>query len=168
MENFVSLKKQLEEAHSRTMGLHAHISQLQLTHEKEANQFREAANTQIEQQRKALEQLTEHYHEAQAKIESMSTVLHRKAAAILKSEQRIHELNVQNAAIIQKAAHTEDRVKLADSGRQIAEVRARELELTLEHSAQLVQTLRTQLSSSQDDKLRATAATRHSNEIARS
>lgn len=154
-ENFVSLKKQLEEAHSRTMGLHAHISQLQLTHEKEAAQFREAANTQIEQQRKALDQLTEHYHEAQAKIESMSTVLHRKAEAILKSEQRIHELNVQNAAIVQKAAHTEDRVKLADSGRQIAEVRARELELTLEHSAQLVQTLRSQLSSSQDDKLRA-------------
>lgn len=154
-ENFVSLKKQLEEAHARTMALHAHISQLQLTHEKEAAQFRDAANTQIEQQRKALEQVTEHYHEAQTKIESMSTVLHRKAEAILKAEQKVHELNVQNAAMLQKVAHTDDRVKLADSGRQIAEVRARELELTLEHSAQLVQTLRTQLSSSQDDKLRA-------------
>lgn len=154
-EAFQSLKKQLDESHQRTVALHAQISQIQLTHEKEASAFREAANTQIDVLGKSLEQVTEHYNESQSKIESLTSLLNRKAEQIVKCEQKVHELTVSVAGMTQKVAHMDDRVRLSDGARQIAEVRVRELELTLEHSALLVDTLRRQLSSSHDDKVKA-------------
>lgn len=154
-EAFQTLRKQLDESHTRTTSLHKQTSELQLTHEKEAATFRDAANAQIEQQRKALETTTEHYNEAQQKIESLTTLLSRKAEYIVKVEQRLHEATVNVASMTQKVVHVEDRARLSDSARQIAEVRTRELELTLEHSALLVDTLRRQLSSSHDDKVSA-------------
>jgi DNA repair exonuclease SbcCD ATPase subunit len=154
-EAFQQLRKQLDESHGRTVTLHQQVSQLQLTHEKEAASFRDAANAQIEQQRKALETTTEHYNELQLKVESMTALLSRKAEQIVKLEQNLHERTVAVSAMTQKVAHMDDRVKLSDSARQIAEVRCRELELTLDHSSHLVETLRKQLSGSYDDKVGA-------------
>ena len=58
-------------------------------------------------------------------------MLGRKADHIVKVEQKLHEATVNVTAMMQKAAHMEDRVKLSDSARQVAEVRVRELDLTL-------------------------------------
>ncbi len=155
---FQALRKELEDSHNRVVGLHSQIAQLQLTHEKEAAGFREAAQAQIDSQRKELETATDHYNEAQSKIENLTGVLNRKAEHIMKIEQKLHESLVTVAAMTQKMAHVEDRARLAEGARQISEVRQRELELSLDHTAQLVNSMRKQLSSSNDEKMRALQA----------
>jgi hypothetical protein len=154
-DEFLQLRKQLDESNARTVSLHGQIAQLQLTHEKEAAAYRDAAQRQIETQRKSLETVTEHYNEAHAKVEQLSGVLSRKAEYIMKCEQQIHSMSVELAAIAQKMTHMEDRVRLADGARQIAEVRQRELELLLEHSTGVVTTLRLQMSAAHDQKIDA-------------
>ena len=155
---FQTLRKELEDSHNRVVALHSQIAQLQLTHEKEATGFRDAAQAQIDSQRKDLETTTDHYNEAQSKIENLTSVLNRKAEHIMKIEQKLHESLVTVASMTQKMAHVEDRARLAEGARQISEVRQRELELSLDHTAQLVNSMRKQLSSSNDEKMRALQA----------
>lgn len=157
-EAFQQLRRQLEESHSRTIALHAQISQLQLAHEKEAQQFRDAAHKQQEQLRREWETVTEHYNLSQAKVDNMTSVLNRQAESIMKKDQQIYELAAANAAMVQNVAHVEDRAKLADNARQMAEVRQRELELSLDHSTNLVNSLRAQLSVAHEEKVVALQA----------
>ena len=154
-ESFLQLRKQLEDSHQNTVNLHGQISQIQLSHEKEASQFREAAQARIEQQRKEIEQAVENYNTALSKIDNLSNILNKKAEAVLALEQQVHELTVEAAAANQRIAHTEDRARVADAGRQVAEVRQRELELTLEHTTELVVNLRKQMQGSHEEKTKA-------------
>ena len=152
---FQELQKQLTAAHSRTMQLHQQISNTQLTHEKEAADQRVAAQQQIDHLRKELETTTEHYTQCQAKLDNLTGLLHRKAEQILKLEQQVHEANHEKATAIQNACHSEDKARIIDSQRQLAEVRQKELELSLEHSTSLVNSLRKQLYVANDDKVAA-------------
>jgi hypothetical protein len=149
---FTDLRKQLEESHSRTLALHTDISRMQIAHEKEAAALQNSVAAQVQAQSRELQEMTDNYNSATAKLDQLSGLLGRKAEELMKAEQKLHNADLSVVAMQQKVAHVEDRVKLSDQARQVAEVRTRELELSLEHATNLIQSLRRQLSVANDEK----------------
>jgi hypothetical protein len=149
---FTDLRKQLEDSHSRTLSLHTEISRMQIAHEKEASALQTSVQAQLDAQTKELQSMTDNYNSATAKLDQLTGILMRKAEELMRTDQKLHQSEVSQVAMAQKVAHVEDRVKLADQARQVAEVRTRELELSLEHATTLLQSLRRQLSVANDEK----------------
>jgi hypothetical protein len=149
---FTDLRKQLEDSHGRTLGLHQEISRMQIAHEKEAAALQASVKAQLENQARELQDMTDNYNSATSKLDQLTGVLARKADEVCRLEQKMHAAEIDKVATDQRVAHVEDRVKLADHARQVAEVRTRELELSLEHATTLIQSLRRQLSVANDEK----------------
>jgi hypothetical protein len=152
---FIQLQKQLQDAHIRTQSLQQNITSVQLTHEKEASDLRLATHIQLEHLHKEVAAATENYTQAQAKIDALTSTLNRKAQDIMKLQQSLYQAENDKAELFLRAAHLEDKAKILDNARQVAEVRQKELELSLEHSVSLVNSLRKQLYVANDDKLSA-------------
>jgi hypothetical protein len=152
---FTDLRKQLEESHGRTLSLHTEISKTQVSHEKEAAELQARTQKTLEDQRRESQEMRDNYNSAQAKLDHLTGILGRKAEEQLKLEQAVRDMEHKTATVEQRHAHTKDRLKLADDARQVAEVRARELELSLEHATMLLTSLRAQLGSANEDKTKA-------------
>lgn len=154
-EAFEELRRTLDDSHARLLSIHSEIAKSQISREDEAAAFRAAAEEQLSRQRKEIETLSDKYNEAAANLDHMQGVLRRKTEEVMHLEQRLHDAAVQRAATIQHAAHIDDKAKLAEKAKLAAEVRARELELSLEHATKLLTSLRKQLNSANEDKTEA-------------
>ncbi|RNF10654.1 uncharacterized protein Tco025E_06762 [Trypanosoma conorhini] len=142
---FLELKARTEESVSRMTSFYDQVVRLQLTHEQEAAAYRDAAETMMHQQRKALDALSSECKDAQSARESLQTLLAKKSQQLMEFENANYSLGVRLREAEQRVAHVNDRATVAEAGRKIAEVRAKELEMSLEHTTGLVKALRQRL-----------------------
>ncbi|RNF00414.1 hypothetical protein TraAM80_07607 [Trypanosoma rangeli] len=149
---FLELKTRTEDSVSRMTSFYDQIVKLQLTHEQEAAAYRDAAETMIHQQRKAVDALSLDCKKAQSAKESLQALLATKSQQLMEFENANYTLNVRLREAEQRIAHVSDRATVAETGRKIAEIHVKELEASLEHTTELVKALRQRLSESTRDK----------------
>ncbi|KEG10732.1 hypothetical protein DQ04_03361040 [Trypanosoma grayi] len=145
-EAFLDLKRKTEGSVSRMTSFYEQVAKLQLTHEHEAAAYREVAESTISEQRKTIDTLSSDYTISVSNNESLQAILTKKTQQIMEYEKNTYDLNIRLKESEQKRAHLEDRATLAELGRKMAEIRQRELEMSLEHTTDLVKALRDHMS----------------------
>ncbi|ORC87858.1 uncharacterized protein TM35_000191020 [Trypanosoma theileri] len=152
--SFLELKKNTEESVSRMKCFYDQVVKLQLTHEQEAASYRDTSEGIINQQRKQLDVLASDYKDALSNNESLKSLLEKKSLELMEYQKINYDLNIRLRDSEQRRAHLEDRALIAENGRNILEIRLRELEMLLEHTTQVVNGLRERLNSYDKDRER--------------
>ncbi|KAF5215323.1 hypothetical protein ECC02_011996 [Trypanosoma cruzi] len=145
---FLELRRKTEESVSRMSSFYDQVVKLQLTHEQEAASYRDASETMINQQRKALDALSFEYKDLQSTNENVKGLLAKKSQQLIEFENANYSLSMRLREAEQRVAHVNDRATVAEAGRMMAEIRIKELEASLEHATEMVRDLRRRLSES--------------------
>ncbi|AAZ13117.1 uncharacterized protein TEOVI_000604000 [Trypanosoma equiperdum] len=150
--SFLSLKKATGETVFGMMSFYDQVMKLQVTHEKEAASYREAAEHTVSQQRQTIEALTSECRILRSRNDRMRTIIDKTNQQLKQWESENSELNKKLREVEQRCAHVEDRAVVAECGRKMLELRLREVEMSLNYSTDAVNKLRKSLNEANRDR----------------
>ena len=140
-QSFAQLKDRLQESTERTVTLYSQIASTNLAHEKEASNLRSLTDTQLNNQLGERAELQQHYEAAQQKLIQLSQLLSAKAVEQHKLESDLEAAEERVISAKKNIESTQMSLKKAEDASHTSSVRVRELETSMQHSLDLIQTL---------------------------